>query len=135
VPDLAEYFDPAYRRSAQRDGAAGGSGEGGGDAGARRPAVDGGMYTKTAENVPLIGPAPGPGGRGSVRGAFVCGALSGYGIMAAHAAGELAALHATGASSLPAYASLMSPLRYQDDAFTRPGGQRDQLMAAGGGQL
>jgi hypothetical protein len=57
--------------------------------------------------------------------------------MAGHAAGELAALHVTGAapSSLPSYAAVMSPLRYQDTSYTRPGGTRDQLLAAGGGQL
>jgi len=72
---------------------------------------------------------------GVTPGAYVCGAVSGYGIMAGHAAGELCALHATGASALPEYAGLMSPLRYQDEGFMRKGGIRDQLLAAGGGQL
>ena len=73
-------------------------------------------------------------GQGVLRGATLCGALSGYGIMAAHGAGELAAAHATG-GTLPPYASLMSPLRYQDSEFTRPGGVQEQLVAGGGGQL
>ena len=64
--------------------------------------------------------------------------MSGYGIMASHAAGELAAAHAVG-GALPthmlSYADLLNPLRYQDKEFARPGGVRDQLLAAGGGQL
>ena len=43
--------------------------------------VDGGYYTKTIENLPLVGPI-GP------KGSFICAALSGYGIMAACAAGD-----------------------------------------------
>ena len=43
--------------------------------------LDGGFYCKTRENRPLVGPLP-------VGGAFICAALSGFGIMAAHAAGE-----------------------------------------------
>jgi glycine/D-amino acid oxidase-like deaminating enzyme len=71
--------------------------------------VDGGYYTKTVENLPLIGPS-------GYTGAFVCGALSGYGVMAACAAGELAAMHATGAS-LPGYAAAFDPARYDDPAY------------------
>jgi hypothetical protein len=129
VPGLAAYFEEDARAAllAKRGG-------GGAAPALRPPATDGGYYTKTEENHPLIGPAPAPGG-GAVRGAFVCGALSGYGVMASHAAGELCAAHATGASALPDYAAIMSPLRYQDEAFTRKGGLRDQLLAAGGGQL
>src|SRR5262249_36381193 len=44
--------------------------------------VDGGFYCKTPENRPLIGPL-------AVEGAFVLGALSGMGVMSAHATGEL----------------------------------------------
>jgi sarcosine oxidase subunit beta len=130
VPDLAVYFDDAARArytAARPALAAGGE--------LKPPYVDGGYYTKVAENTPLIGPAPGRGNEGSVAGAFVCGAVSGYGLMAGHAAGELAALHVTGASALPPYAALLSPLRYQDPEYVRPGGGRDQLLAAGGGQL
>ncbi|MGW8181797.1 MAG: NAD(P)/FAD-dependent oxidoreductase, partial [bacterium] len=63
---------------------------------AGRPYLDGGYYTKTKENRPLIGPLP-------VKGSYVIGALSGFGLMAACAAGELLAAHITG-SSLPDYA-------------------------------
>ena len=59
--------------------------------------VDGGYYTKTQENRPLIGPLP-------IGGAYIFGALSGYGLMAACAGGELLAAHVTGAA-LPAYAA------------------------------
>ncbi|MGH8957938.1 MAG: NAD(P)/FAD-dependent oxidoreductase, partial [Acidimicrobiia bacterium] len=61
-----------------------------------QPVVDGGYYTKTRENRPLIGRLP-------VEGAFVVGAFSGFGVMAAAAAGELAAQTITDAP-LPDYA-------------------------------
>lgn len=71
--------------------------------------VDGGYYTKATDNLPMIGPS-------GAEGAFVCGGLSGYGVMAACAAGELAALHVTG-TSLPAYADAFDPARYDDPAY------------------
>ncbi|HJW91546.1 MAG TPA: FAD-binding oxidoreductase [Anaerolineales bacterium] len=74
-----------------------------------RPSLDGGYYTRTRENRPLIGPLP-------VEGAFVIGALSGYGLMASLAAGELLAAHLTG-NSLPDYAPAFSLERYQDPAY------------------
>ena len=58
--------------------------------------VDGGYYCKTPDNRPLIGPLP-------VEGAFIVGALSGYGAMGSQAAGEMIAAHVTGAA-LPDYA-------------------------------
>ena len=58
--------------------------------------VDGGYYCKTADNRPLIGPLP-------VEGAYIAGALSGYGVMGSQAAGELIAAQVTGAA-LPDYA-------------------------------
>ena len=78
---------------------------------APRPAIDGGYYTKTRENRPLIGPLP-------VEGAYVIGALSGFGVMAACAAGELLAAHLTG-GTLPHYAAAFVPARYQDPAYQR----------------
>ena len=66
----------------------------------------GGHYTMTAENWPLIGPMQTPG-------AFVAGALSGFGTMAACATGAICAAWATG-SNLPAYARALSPERYAD---------------------
>ncbi|NNC41420.1 MAG: FAD-binding oxidoreductase [Acidimicrobiia bacterium] len=74
-----------------------------------RPFIDGGYYTKTRENRPLIGPA---GPEGSV----VVGALSGFGVMAAAAAGELGAIHVTG-GSLPDYARWFEPGRYEDPEY------------------
>lgn len=74
-----------------------------------RPYVDGGYYTKTRENRPLIGPLP-------VEGAYLIGALSGFGLMASSAAGELLAAHLTG-SSLPAYAPAFTLERYHDPAY------------------
>lgn len=76
---------------------------------APRPAVDGGYYTKTRENRPLIGPLP-------VAGAYVIGALSGFGLMAGEAAGELLAAHVTG-GALPAYAPAFTVARYEDPVY------------------
>jgi glycine/D-amino acid oxidase-like deaminating enzyme len=80
-----------------------------------RPVVDGGYYCKTRENRPLIGPLP-------VDGAYILGALSGFGIMASMAAGELLAAHVTG-SALPEYAAAFVLSRYDDAAY-------QQLMAS-----
>jgi glycine/D-amino acid oxidase-like deaminating enzyme len=74
-----------------------------------KPFPDGGYYTKTRENRPLIGPLP-------VEGAYVLGALSGYGLMAACASGELLAAHLTG-STLPEYAPAFRLERYQDPEY------------------
>jgi glycine/D-amino acid oxidase-like deaminating enzyme len=71
--------------------------------------VDGGYYTKTVENRPLVGPT-------DVTGSYVVGALSGFGLMAACGVGELAALHATG-GPLPAYAPAFSLERYDDPKY------------------
>ena len=68
--------------------------------------VDGGYYTKTEENRPLIGATP-------VDGFHLMGAFSGFGIMTSMAGGELLADHVTG-KPLPDYASALSLARYQD---------------------
>ncbi len=62
--------------------------------------VDGGYYCKAPDNRPLIGPLP-------VEGAYIAGALSGYGVMGSQAAGELVAAHVTG-GDLPDYAKAFS---------------------------
>ncbi|WP_112320628.1 NAD(P)/FAD-dependent oxidoreductase [Oceanibium sediminis] len=69
----------------------------------------GGYYTMTKENWPLIGPM-GP------EGAYMNCALSGYGTMAACAAGELCAAWIAG-SEKPAYAEGFSLARYGDEAL------------------
>jgi len=74
-----------------------------------RCAVDGGYYTKTRENRFLAGPLP-------VEGAYVIGALSGYGLMAANGAADLLADHVTG-RPLPAYAPAFRLERYDDPAY------------------
>ena len=71
--------------------------------------VDGGYYTKTRENRPLVGPL-------AVDGAYVNVAFSGYGLMAAPAAAELLAVHITG-STLPSYAPAFALARYDDPAY------------------
>ena len=60
----------------------------------------------TRENWPLIGPL-------GVDGAFVTGALSGFGSMSACAAGALCASWIAG-TELPSYASQLSLARYDD---------------------
>src|SRR5918996_3344717 len=74
-----------------------------------RAFVDGGYYTKTRENRFLSGPLP-------VEGAYVLGALSGYGLMSSSTAADLLAAHVTGAS-LPAYAPAFLLSRYDDPAY------------------
>lgn len=71
--------------------------------------VDGGYYCKTKENRPLICPLP-------VEGGYVIGALSGYGIMASQAAGELLAAHVAG-GTLPGYAPAFHLSRYEDARY------------------
>jgi glycine/D-amino acid oxidase-like deaminating enzyme len=71
--------------------------------------VDGGYYTKTIENRPLMGPS-------GADGAYVCAAMSGYGLMAAPAAAELVAAQITGATR-PSYEAAFLPSRYDDPAY------------------
>jgi len=73
------------------------------------PYIDGGYYTKTQENRPLAGPLP-------IEGAFIHGALSGYGLMASAATAELVALHMTG-GTLPDYADAFDPRRHEDPEY------------------
>jgi sarcosine oxidase, subunit beta len=68
--------------------------------------VDGGYYTKTRENRPLVGPA-GPSGFNLIAG------LSGFGVMVAAGAAELLASHVTG-TELPAYSDAFLLDRYDD---------------------
>jgi glycine/D-amino acid oxidase-like deaminating enzyme len=108
-PDWPPRFDPLYGeilvRGAARmiPGLRAYFGRGG------KGVVSGGYYCKTRENRPLIGPLP-------LEGAFVIGALSGYGIMASQAAAELAAAHVTG-DPLPAHAPAFLPSRYDDPEY------------------
>jgi glycine/D-amino acid oxidase-like deaminating enzyme len=74
-----------------------------------RPVLDGGFYTKTEENRPLIGPTQVPG-------YYLLCALSGYGIMAAAAGGELLAKHVLG-SALPTYSCALAPARFHDPRY------------------
>lgn len=83
--------------------------------------VDGGYYTKTEENRPLIGPA-GPAGLH-----IVCG-FSGFGVMVASGAGDLAARHIVGAP-LPGYAPDFLLGRYRRPEYT------DLISGLDSGQL
>jgi glycine/D-amino acid oxidase-like deaminating enzyme len=71
--------------------------------------VDGGYYTKTVENRPLVGPA-------GASGAYVCAGFSGFGLMAAPACAELLAAHIT-KDALPTYATAFHPDRFSDAAY------------------
>jgi glycine/D-amino acid oxidase-like deaminating enzyme len=68
-----------------------------------------GYYTRTPENLPLIGPL-------QKTGLFTVSALSGYGTMAACSAGELCADWMMG-TDLPGYAEYFHPGRYNDAAL------------------
>ncbi len=81
----------------------------------------GGYYTMTEENWPLIGPL-------NDDGAFVVGALSGFGSMAACAAGRLVATHAC-VGALPEYAADLSLARLENTTLL------DQLRAGSTGIL
>jgi glycine/D-amino acid oxidase-like deaminating enzyme len=87
-----------------------------------KPQMDGGYYTKTLENRPLIGPC-------GLQGASVIGALSGYGIMSACAAGDLLAKHIL-EEPLPEYAPAFMLERYDDPAYLA-----NNLQLGGSGQL
>ncbi|HEU4916791.1 MAG TPA: FAD-dependent oxidoreductase [Acidimicrobiia bacterium] len=71
--------------------------------------VDGGYYTKTRENRPLIGPA-GPSGFHLLVG------FSGFGVMVAAGAADLLARHVVG-SELPDYAEAFLLTRYDDPEY------------------
>jgi len=88
IPGLKKYFDHAPR-----------------------PILDGGYYTKTRENRLLACPLP-------VEGAFVLGAVSGYGIMSACGAGELLAAHVL-KKPLPVYAPAFDLRRYEDPEYQK----------------
>jgi len=68
-----------------------------------------GYYTRTPENLPLIGPL-------QKEGLYTVSALSGYGTMAACSAGELCADWMM-AAALPGYADYFHPGRYSDAAL------------------
>lgn len=86
VPGLTAYLDPMPK-----------------------PYVDGGYYTKAPDNRPLIGPM-------SVPGTYICGAFSGYGIMAACAAGEVTAAHVL-SKQQPAWAGAFKISRFEDPNY------------------
>ena len=59
-----------------------------------------------------IGPAV-----GAPRGSYVCAGLSGYGVMAANAAGDLLAAHVAGAPLPAAYGKAFLPERWESAAY------------------
>ena len=71
--------------------------------------VDGGYYCKAPDNRPLIGPTP-------IEGAYVFGALSGFGIMASQAGAELLTRHLLN-QPLPDYAAAFHPARFADPSY------------------
>ena len=76
-----------------------------------RPQLDGGYYTKTRENRPLVGTM-------GVDGAYVIGAVSGYGIMSACGVGDLLTAHITG-RDLPDYAPAFELSRYENPEYQK----------------
>ena len=93
APGLARYFDESGSMAAH-------------------VAVDGGYYTKTPDNLPLVGPLP-----GGAQGTYVCAGFSGYGVMAANAAGDLLASHVLGEPLPAAYAPAFLPERWWDAGY------------------
>jgi glycine/D-amino acid oxidase-like deaminating enzyme len=85
--------------------------------------VDGGYYCKAPDNRPLIGPV-------AVKGMYLLGALSGFGVMASQAAAELLAAWVLDRAR-PEYAAAFSGARFLDPAY------RSQLLTIGtlSGQL
>jgi len=73
--------------------------------------VDGGYYTKTRENRFLSCPLP-------IEGAYVIGALSGYGMMSSNGAADLLADYIA-ERPLPPYASAFHLDRYDDPAYQK----------------
>jgi len=71
--------------------------------------VDGGYYCKAPDNRPLVGPT-------AIEGAYLLGALSGFGIMASQAAAELLAAGMLG-QPLPEYAGAFHPERFDDPDY------------------
>jgi glycine/D-amino acid oxidase-like deaminating enzyme len=76
-----------------------------------RPQLDGGFYTKTRENRPLVGPM-------CVDGAYMIGAVSGYGIMSACGVADLLTACITG-TQLPPYAPAFALARYADPEYQK----------------
>jgi glycine/D-amino acid oxidase-like deaminating enzyme len=74
-----------------------------------RGVIDGGYYTKTQENRLLAGPLP-------VEGAYIIGALSGYGLMSSNGAADLLADYISG-RPLPTYAPAFRLDRYDDPEY------------------
>jgi glycine/D-amino acid oxidase-like deaminating enzyme len=73
------------------------------------PTMDGGYYTKTPENRPLLGLLP-------VEGAWIIGGLSGFGVMASAGSGDVLAASIVGAS-VPEFAARFKPSRYNDQNY------------------
>lgn len=75
------------------------------------PTMDGGYYTKTPENRPLLGPLP-------VEGAWIIGGLSGFGVMASAGSGDILAASIVGAR-VPEFAARFHPSRYEDPDYLK----------------
>jgi glycine/D-amino acid oxidase-like deaminating enzyme len=71
--------------------------------------VDGGYYTKTRENRPLIGPS-------GMEGVHLLTGMSGFGVMVSAGAADLLARHLVG-DPLPDYADAFLLSRYEDPAY------------------
>lgn len=76
-----------------------------------RPLLDGGFYTKSKDNRPIVG-------RTSINGVYLIGALSGYGIMSACGVGELLS-QCISNSDLPPYAKAFSLERFDDPDYQK----------------
>jgi glycine/D-amino acid oxidase-like deaminating enzyme len=76
-----------------------------------RPVLDGGFYTKSKDNRPIVGPT-------RIKGVYLIGAMSGYGIMSACGVGELLSQHING-KPIPFYANAFLLERFDDPAYLK----------------
>lgn len=83
--------------------------------------VDGGYYTRTKENRPLIGPS-------GMDGVHLVTGMSGFGVMVSAGAADLAARHIVGAA-LPEYSDAFLLSRYEDPDYL------SEIESARSGQL
>jgi glycine/D-amino acid oxidase-like deaminating enzyme len=78
---------------------------------ASRPQLDGGFYTKSRDNRPIVGPTP-------TKGLYLIGGLSGFGIMSACGVGELLSLQISGGEP-PVYSRAFMFNRFFDAEYLK----------------
>ena len=99
IPSLSSYFDPTDPLLSKT-----------------RMEIKSGYYCKTPDNTPLLGPVS------DIKGLYICGAVSGFGIMCSQAAGSmvasqvLASIDPTHAKTIPKFESAFAVDRFGESA-------------------